>query len=384
MSRKYKNLRQQILVLHDLHGNWSSSDIADELQNSDCPPLQTRHTLVRYINYTINRGTIEPRRRSGRPRTTRTSKFISLVKSNVENKRRKSIRKTNALLARKQMKSSYGSVQRALKDDINIKPWRIARSQRMTCAHREKRMNSAKQLLKRFGMRPTRSYSKWKRLINTDFSGRIQLIQKNNNKNNVIWSRSKATIPIELQTIGQEQFSPGVMLFGGISSRGLIPKNSPIFVDEWLKSECKKVHKKRLTMDRFLYIKLIEEELKPHIDILYDDVNIIWQDDTDPKHRSYYALDKINEMFYERIEPEEQASKMSDIWPIENIWAYIKEKIEEEEFENVSLLKKRIITIWRTITPVMCSKWINSIPRRLQALIKKNGNSINKSDYGNV
>ncbi len=69
---------------------------------------------------------------------------------------------------------------------------------------------------------------------------------------------------------------------------------------------------------------------------------------------------------------------------IENIWAYIKEKIEEEEFENVSLLKKRIITIWRKITPAMCSKWINSIPRRLQALIKKNGNSINKSDYGNV
>jgi hypothetical protein len=205
MSRKYKNLRQQILALHDLHGNWSTSDTGDELQNSDCPSLQTRHALIRCINYTINRGAIEPRRRFVRPRTTTTSKLISLVKPNVENKRRKSIRKTNALLTRKQMKSSYGSVQRALKNDINIKLWKIARSQRMTCAHREKRMNSAKQLLKKFGKRPTRSYSEWKRLINTDFSERIQLIQKNNNnKNNVIWSRSKATIPIALQTIGQK------------------------------------------------------------------------------------------------------------------------------------------------------------------------------------
>jgi hypothetical protein len=384
MSRKYRNLRQQILTLHDLHGNWSSSDIADELQNSDCPPLQTRHALVRYINYTIRRGTIEPKTRSGRPRTTRTTKFISLVKSNVENKRRKSIRKTNALLTRKQFKSSYGSVQRALKHDIKIKAWKISRTQKLTALHRQQRLNSAKLILKRFGIRSTRSYSKWKRLINTDFSGRMQLIQKTNFKNNVVWSRSKATIPIELQTIGQEKFSPGVMLFSGISSRGLIPRNSPIFVDEWLKSECRKINKKRLTMDRFLYIKLIEEELKPHIDVLYNDVNIIWQDDNDPKHRSYYALDKIHEMFYERIEPEEQASKMSDIWPIGNIWGYIREKLEEEEFANVSLLKERIVTIWNTITPTMCSKWINSIPRRLQALIKKNGYSINKKDYHDV
>ena len=45
--------------------------------------------------------------------------------------------------------------------------------------------------------------------------------------------------------------------------------------------------------------------------------------------------------FHERIKPVEQASKMSDIWLIENIWAYIQEKLEEEEFENVSLLKKK-------------------------------------------
>jgi hypothetical protein len=146
------------------------------------------------------------------------------------------------------------------------------------------------------------------------------------------------------------------MLFGGISSRDLVPRNSPIFVNEWLKSECQNINKKRLTMDRFLYIKLIEQELKPHIDILYDGVSVIWQDDTDLKHRSHYTLDKVTGMFNDRIEPEEQASKMSDIWPIENVWAYIKEKSEEEEFKNALLLKKRIITIWNTITPPICSK----------------------------
>jgi hypothetical protein len=76
MSQKYKKLRQQILILHDLHQTWSSSNIANELINSDCPPPQTRNNLLRYIDYTIERGTIEARRRSGRPRTTRIPRFI--------------------------------------------------------------------------------------------------------------------------------------------------------------------------------------------------------------------------------------------------------------------------------------------------------------------
>ena len=61
-------------------------------------------------------------------------------------------------------------------------------------------------------------------------------------------------------------------------------------------------------------------------------------------------------MFQERFEPEEQVSKMAEIWPIEDIWVYIKEKLEEE-FRNLSPLKQRIITIWNTRVSQMCSKW---------------------------
>jgi hypothetical protein len=56
-------------------------------------------------------------------------RFISLVKYNIENKRKQSIRKTIQSMARKQIKSSYGSVHRALTYDIEIRPWKIARSQ---------------------------------------------------------------------------------------------------------------------------------------------------------------------------------------------------------------------------------------------------------------
>ena len=175
------------------------------------------------------------------------------------------------------------------------------------------------------------------------------------------------------------------MLFGAISSRRLVPENSPIFVDEWLKEECKKIKKERITMDRFLYIKLIEAELKPHIDMLFPDVNVIWQDDMNSKHRSSYALNKIDELFCDRITPDEEANKMADIWPIENVWGYIKEKIGEHEVENLATLKEKIAQIWNTINPDMCSKLINPIPKRLQCVIdKKKGIQSRKKDYDSM
>ncbi|CAF3794840.1 unnamed protein product [Rotaria sp. Silwood1] len=262
--------------------------------------------------------------------------------------------------------------------------WKLARSQKINDTQRYGRIRSAKKLLRKFGSKPTRSNSRWKRLINSDFSGRINLIQKHNSKNDVIWSKDKTTIPAELLTVGQQKYYPGVIIFGAISSRGLIPKESPIFIDDWLKTECEKLGKKRHTMDRFLYIKLIEKELKPHIDMIFPDVNVIWQDDADSKHRSSYALNKIDELFYERITPDEEASKMADIWPIENVWGHIKEKIDGCEITNIAMLRNKIVKIWNTITPKMCSKLINSIPKRLQCLINKQGYPINKKDYNNM
>ncbi len=207
MSRKYEKLRNQILVLRELHENWSSRDIANELMNSDCLPSQTRYTLIRYVNYTIKRGTIEARKRTGRPRTTRTPRFISLVKYHRENKSGQSIRKTDDLFKKNHVNSSYGSIRRALKEDIKIKPWKLTRSQKISPMQGEERINSAKKLLKKFGLKPTRSNSKWKRCVNTDFSGRISLLQKHNSKNNIIWSTSKTTIPLALQSVDQEKYS---------------------------------------------------------------------------------------------------------------------------------------------------------------------------------
>ena len=108
---------------------------------------------------------------------------------------------------------------------------------------------------------------------------------------------------------------------------------------------------------------------------------MIWQDDGDSKHRSHYVLQEMDDIFCERIAPAEQADKMADVWPIENIWGYIKQKLDLYEIKDLVTLKTKIIEIWRTISSETCSTMISSIPRRLQCVIDKQGYVINKKDF---
>ena len=64
---------------------------------------------------------MEQRKRTGRPRTTRTSIFISPVKDQMENKSGQSVRKTDEMFKRNRVNSSYGSVRGALKEDLKQK-----------------------------------------------------------------------------------------------------------------------------------------------------------------------------------------------------------------------------------------------------------------------
>ena len=104
--------------------------------NNDCPPSQTRQTLIYYVNYTNKRSTIETEKRIEKLITTRTSIFISLVKDHMEDRFKESTRKTDGLLKTNHVNFSYSSVQRALKKDIKVKSWKLTRSQKMCNAKR--------------------------------------------------------------------------------------------------------------------------------------------------------------------------------------------------------------------------------------------------------
>ena len=59
-------------------------------------------------------------------------------------------------------------------------------------------------------------------------------------------------------------------------------------------------------------------------------------------HRSAVSLAAVAETFDNRIQPSLQASKIADVYAIENIWSIGKTKADAKKVTNVPFLKRAI------------------------------------------
>ena len=109
----------------------------------------------------------------------------------------------------------------------------------------------------------------------------------------------------------------------------------------------------------------------------------MWQDDPATIHRFADALAAVQESFNFRVPHDKQSAKMADVWPIENVWAIVKDKVKESEPVNKEALRKVIIKCWREINAdkSLLARLMFSIPRRLQAVISNDGNQIRPNEY---
>ena len=60
-----------------------------------------------------------------------------------------------------------------------------------------------------------------------------------------------------------------------------------------------------------------------------------------------------------------------DLNPIENLWTILKNKVSERQPTNAKMLEQAIKEVWvRDISPAYCRNLVESMPRRLEAVIK--------------
>ena len=164
-----------------------------------------------------------------------------------------------------------------------------------------------------------------------------------------------------------------------MSSEGLIPRSSPIFVSEL----CAQYDPKPKTVNSQMYTDMIKEQVGPTILEVYPDRQAIFQDDGATIQRARISIDAVHEIFNHRVDPADQASKLADIWPIENVWGIIKAKIDQTETNNLNHMKKKIKSVWKEIDSDkdLCRRLMSSIPKRLAAVVQKQGSQITKDDY---
>ncbi len=119
-----------------------------------------------------------------------------------------------------------------------------------------------------------------------------------------------------------------------------------------------------------IYQEVLEHFMLPAADQLYGDADFIFQQDLAPAHSA-----KATSTWFKDhgIPVLNWPANSPDLNPIENLWVIVKRKMRYARPNNAEELKATIRATWALITPEQCHRLIDSMPRRIAAVIQAKG-----------
>lgn len=126
-------------------------------------------------------------------------------------------------------------------------------------------------------------------------------------------------------------------------------------------------------MDASRYTQILDTELIGSIQEFGQGIgDIVFQQDNDPKHTSRLARDWFQAKGIALLDWPAQSP---DLNPIEHLWGFLKRAIADYDYpaESIYQLWERVEREWARIPPQICAALVNSMPRRIRAVIKAKG-----------
>jgi len=126
-------------------------------------------------------------------------------------------------------------------------------------------------------------------------------------------------------------------------------------------------------MDANQYVDILENHLLPSMEESgVPEEDVIFQQDNDPKHTSKKAKKWMED---NNIRVLDWPPQSPDVNPIEHLWFHIKKELAKypTQSKGVWEIWERVAEVWNNISPEVCQNLIESMPRRIQAVIKAKG-----------
>ena len=122
------------------------------------------------------------------------------------------------------------------------------------------------------------------------------------------------------------------------------------------------------------YCEILEEGVEESFESLEmaEEEERYFQQDNDPKHTSR----KADEWFSDNnLTPLKWPAQSPDLNPIEHLWQHLKARLQQYDTppKGVHELWERVAKEWNEIPPETCQNLIESMPRRIEAVLKAKG-----------
>lgn len=295
-------------------------------------------------------------RRSARPNRSTKSSLTTAAKKLIQKskyQRGQSIRKLEYRLKGRGINVSRETIRQFMRKKLKWKSFKRQKVPRLTDEYKKRRINFAKQY----------KNCDWSTVMFTDESP-FKLFHIPNSKNDVVWGSQECSVP----RAPQVKFSPSVLVWGGITVRGLtklhiIPEKTSVdsnyYISEILEKVVKPAFLRSSTSTDLTATKLFQDNRKG-----------VLQQDGARAHTSKATIHWLESNNYNYISPKDWPPNSPDLSPIENIWSIMAAKVyADPEPKTMSGLKRRLQKAWKAIPLETLQNLFCSMPKRLLNVI---------------
>ena len=298
------------------------------------------------VNFTIKRyretGNFVSRTRSGRPRVTSPATDRKIRRACVINPTT-SAANIRAELPPTISAPSTRTIQRRLSSEFKLKAFRPARKPALSSKNIRDRIAFCKKV-KHW------TAETWSNVLFSDET----IVQQFSNRGSNKVRRPPNSRYNERYIIPTVKHSPQVMIWGSFSSTG---RGNLYFLPPGT------------TMRSQNYLEMLKDRLPTMMQVRQTS---IFMHDGAPCHKAKSVTEWLSHEDIEVLGP--WPGNSPDLNPIENLWNIMKNKVSGQKPTNLDDLKECIKRVWCTeITPSMCKNLVESMPRRIAAVLQNGG-----------